>query len=178
MYDSLSPLLTDYLNLCKTSPVLHDFLFRFVLIADSIIMSTQRTPSQFSACMIGVHDKGSQNNAVNSAYKAEAKEVANYLTGVHHARKLPAMQLNYAETVGKLSRLQNSKPLTVEPPATATATQHRSKDSAMQVLNQTEYLSKMKADLSREVNVNNRKKNYNFSMGQTSNVSQVSFEYT
>ena len=136
----------------------------------------QKQPSPFSACMIGVHDNTHKNDSVKQAYKEEAKQVASYLTGVHHARKLPAMQLNYSDTINKLSKLQATKPVEVAPVTPAEPPRH-SKDHAYQVVKQEAYMNKLKTDLYQEVKINDRKRNYNFAVGQTASIKGV-FEGT
>lgn len=134
-------------------------------------MSGRKT-SQFSATMIGVHDQANKNDWAKQAYKEEGRQVAAYLTGVHHARKLPAMQLNYAETVNKLSKLQVEKPITRAPPAQAAPERH-SANHAQVVVKQEAYLNKMRADIKSENFINDRKRRYNFSQGQTASIRDV-----
>lgn len=133
--------------------------------------------SEFSATMIGIH--GNTNNKddfAKKAYKEEANSIASYLTGVHHARKLPAMQLNYPDTVNKLSKNQAHIPVVVQPPAAADPPRH-SKNHASEVLKQDQFLNKMKTDMKNEIFINDRKRRYNFSLGQKASVKQV-FEGT
>jgi hypothetical protein len=133
---------------------------------------SKRAPSEFSATMIGVHDTSNKNDWSKQAYRQEAKQVASYLTGVHHARKLPAMQLNYSETVNKLSKLQVEKPITRAPPPQKEPERH-SKNHGEVVLKQEAYLNKMRNDIKQETFVNDRKRRYNFSQGQTASIRDV-----
>lgn len=133
---------------------------------------SKKAPSEFSATMIGVHDKANKNDWAQKAYKAEAQQVATYLTGVHHARKLPAMQLNYAETVGKLSHMQTGKPVTRAPPE-AKALERHSKNHGQVVVKQKEYLNQMNNGIKNENFINDRKRRYNFSQGQTASIKDV-----
>jgi len=133
---------------------------------------SKKAPSEFSATMIGVHDRANSNSWAKQAYKEEGKQVASYLTGVHHARKLPAMQLNYSETVNKLSKLQVDKPITRAPPAQKEPERH-SKNHAQVVVKQDAYLNKMRNDIKSETFINDRKRRYNFSQGQTASIRDV-----
>ena len=131
-----------------------------------------KSPSQFSATMIGVHDLANKNDWAKQAYREEANQVASYLTGVHHARKLPAMQLNYSDTVNKLSKLQCDKPVVVAPPVSKEPPRHSANHSQV-VVKQKEYMNRMTDDLNKESNINLRKRRYNFSQGATSSVKGV-----
>ena len=139
-------------------------------------MATKKKTSEFSATMIGVHENVNKNDNQTKLYRTEAKQVSNFLTSVHHARKLPAMQLNYSETVHKLSKNQGNVSLVVDPPAAAVPTKH-SKDHKQQLVKEDQFYNKMRQDINKETYINDRKSRYNFAMGQKAQIKQI-FEGT
>lgn len=139
-------------------------------------MAGKTKTSEFSATMIGVHDKANKNDNQTKLYREEAKEISKYLTSVHHARKLPAMQLNYSETVNKLSKIQGNVPLAVAPPAAAAPVRH-SRDHKQHLMKEEQFYNNMRQDIKKETYINDRKARYNFAMGQKAQIKEI-FEGT
>jgi hypothetical protein len=80
--------------------------------------------STLSATMIGIQNNNAKGDPAAAAYKKEAKNVSEFLTGIHHSRKLPSMQINYSETVKKLSKCQSKVSVALEPPKPAEPAKH------------------------------------------------------
>ena len=73
--------------------------------------------------------------------------------GVHHSRKLPHQQVNYSETVHKLSKLQESVPVYLK--------REDAEPTDKKVLKYKEYHEQMNETVRREKDLNERKRLYN-----------------
>ena len=73
--------------------------------------------SPWAATEIGHSASGNDFSYAKNHFRQEAQEIGTYLTGIHHARKLGHMQVNYGETVSKMSKAQESVALTLKAPA-------------------------------------------------------------
>jgi hypothetical protein len=111
----------------------------------------------------------------------EAKEVSNMLNGVHHTRKLSHLQINYPETVQRLSQLQTDRTMSLSSsqanlfPSQTLSTTLDPKDRVKE-FKQTklhEYQAAMKSHLVEERLINFRKKEYYREMGRKAVVNQV-----
>ncbi len=115
----------------------------------------------------------------------EAQEISALLNGVHHARKLSHLQVNYPDTVERLSNLQAARTQSLAfstsqtnlfPPQTS-ASSLNPKDQVRE-FKQTrlrEYQDAMKNHLIEERFINFRKKEYYREMGRKAVVNQVIF---
>ena len=86
-------------------------------------------------------------------FKAEAQEVFKLVQGVHHSRKLPHQQVNYSETVHKLSKLQESVPVYLKREDTEIPDK--------KVVKYQEYHEQMNESIRKEKDLNERKRLYN-----------------
>jgi len=140
--------------------------------------------SPFSATEIG-HNTGGSLNAgrqfMRQHFRDEAVQVSQYLTGIHHARKLGHMQVNYADTVDKMSALQSMKPTaTAHVPQTdhpavgggggggghGGSSKPQSKNTQADQLQYTQLVSQMNAQVAAEQSLNHRKRLHNREVGR------------
>jgi hypothetical protein len=109
----------------------------------------------------------------------EAYEVDHYLRGIHHSRKISHMQVNYPETVHRLSKLQLDRTLN---PATINykrpATQHVARVTEMKVQKLKDFENNMKEYINKERFMNIRKKEYNREVGRKAVANQVNIVYS
>jgi hypothetical protein len=127
------------------------------------------TKSQWSATMIGIHDDKNKtaHNSPASIYKRESKEVLGFLEGVHHSRKISHQQVNYADTVQKLSRMQSSVP---------TYTQNitsKPQENAVVSMKYKEFNDNMNGTTRTEQDLNYRKRLYHREVGRVSAVDGI-----
>lgn len=128
------------------------------------------TKSPFSATMIGIHDNNKSTNSPSSpaqVYKKESKEVLSFLEGVHHSRKISHQQVNYADTVQKLSRMQSSVP---------TYTQNivnKPQENIVHSMKYKEFNDKMNGNTRTEQDLNYRKRLYHREIGRVSAVDGI-----
>lgn len=67
---------------------------------------TQSRPvSEFSAVNIGLKPPSKEAASMQAQFRAEAQNVTHFLQGIHHSQKLGHPQVNYSETVSKLSKI-------------------------------------------------------------------------
>ncbi len=135
-----------------------------------------KTVSPFSATMIG----SSSNNSFQDArvkFREEAKEITQYIQGVHHSRKNPYSQVFYSGTVEKLSKFQGTVPVSVAPEAPKAAPAHLSRDSAARAMNEQQFRESMKQSIVEETFINRRKKLYNREVGRKAVINEVSRRY-
>ena len=86
-------------------------------------------------------------------FKAEAQEIFKLVQGVHHSRKLPHQQVNYSETVHKLSKLQESVPVYLK--------REDAESTDKKVLKYKEYHEQMNDTIRKEKDFNEKKRLYN-----------------
>ena len=125
--------------------------------------------------MIGVRDEAS--NPAKDIFRAEAKEVASYIRNIHHSRKISHIQVNYPETVEKLSKLQQIRDESVLHGTNVRREMPRSASQEL-VKQQKEYKLKdfeenMKSYIQSERFINIRKKEFNRETGRKAVVNQV-----
>ncbi len=113
-------------------------------------------------------------------YLQEAREIADLMNGVHHARKISHLQVNYPDTITKLSTLQLERTLGHSSTAAllpAYTTKPPSDKERVQQFKQTklkDYQEAMKEHIIHEKFINFRKKEYNREMGRKAVVNGVS----
>ncbi len=112
----------------------------------------------------------------------EAKEISNMLNGVHHSRKLSHLQVNYPDTVERLSALQatrmnaslsSSQASLFPSPGTVTLLDPKDRVREFKQTKLREYQDAMKTHLIEERLINFRKKEYYREMGRKAVVNQV-----
>ena len=116
--------------------------------------------------MIGVHDQA--NSRPKEIFKQEAKAVANFLEGVHHSRKISHQQVNYSDTVGKLSKMQSDHPVYLQ-------SQNLNTNAAtMAATHKLDSFVKERSAYSlNERDTNERKRLYNREVGRVSMVTKI-----
>jgi hypothetical protein len=130
-----------------------------------------RPVSQWSAVNIGLQKPSYESDSVKAQFREEAQAVTKYLKGVHHSQKQSHAQVNYSETVTKLSKLaKDSIPYVKEPrPPKIHSSSH-----AMVVSRQNETIESMKKNAFLEHDLNSRKRAYNRQVGRVAIVNSVS----
>jgi hypothetical protein len=98
-------------------------------------------------------------------FRNEAQEIFKLVQGVHHSRKLPHQQVNYGETVAKLSKMQQSVPVYL---ARTDMEQPNHK-----TLKYKEYHEQMNDTIRKEKELNEKKRLYNREVGRTAVVGKV-----
>ena len=78
-------------------------------------MSGRKPVSQFSATEIGQGGGGDPFEFQRKHFREEAGRVSEYLQGVHPARKIGHMQVNYSDTVNRMSKMQAEVPTALQP---------------------------------------------------------------
>lgn len=130
-----------------------------------------RPVSQFSAANIGLQKPSRETNSVREQFKEEAQRVSKYLEGVHHSQKQSHAQVNYSETVSKLSRLdQEPQPYVRRPPEPKTY----SSSHNMMLRLQSDTAAEMNRNAYVEHDLNQRKRAYNREVGRVAVVNSVS----
>ena len=106
-------------------------------------------------------------------FEKEAKEVSEYLRGVHHSRKIGHQQVNYSDTVAKLGKFQADVPV-------YTPKQEESQLSTTQGFGNTaagfklkEYNDKMSGYICQEKDMNDRKRIFNRETGRKAVVNEI-----
>lgn len=111
----------------------------------------------------------------------EAREIQDLMNGVHHARKISHLQVNYPDTITKLSSIQSEKTLSLNSSSSALLSTYTTKPATdkdkVQQFKQTklkEYQDAMTDHIVHERFINFRKKEYNREMGRKAVANQVS----
>ena len=140
--------------------------------------------SPFAATEIG-HNTGGTLNAgrqfMRQHFKEEAGQVTQYLQGIHHARKIGHMQVNYGDTVEKMSASQASKGPTSHVPQTEPGTasipgghsKPQSKNTAADQLAYSQLVSQMNQQVQSEQSLNHRKRLHNREVGRKALIHDV-----
>lgn len=130
--------------------------------------------SPFAATEIGHGNNSGASNLtfMKQHFKQEAGQVTEYLQGIHHARKIGHMQVNYSETVDRMSKAQAAKPV-VLPSREQPAGKLTSKQTAADQMQYTELMSTMNANVSKEQNLNFRKRLHNREVGRKAIINDV-----
>lgn len=107
---------------------------------------------------------------------AEAQQVSGYLKGIHHSRKISHLQVNYPETVEKLSKLQDMRAQTAHystksilPRSASQEIVYQRKQFRLKDFEQT-----MNGHVKQEKFINFRKKEFNRETGRKAVANQVS----
>ena len=130
-----------------------------------------RAVSQFSAANIGLQKPSRESNSVKEQFREEAQRVTKYLEGVHHSQKQSHAQVNYSETVSKLSKIDHEPQPYVRrlPPAETFSSTHNmvvaKRDDTIEAMNRNAHL---------EHDLNQRKRAYNREVGRVAIVNSVS----
>ena len=138
-------------------------------------MSTQpgRKPvSQFSATEIGQGGGGDPFAFQKKHFREEAGRVSQFLQGVHPARKIGHMQVNYAESVNKLSKMQQEVAVVLKPQP-ASQTKMMSTNSAADSLKMSQVMDQMGKDVASERSRNYLKRTHNREVGRKAIVDEV-----
>lgn len=153
--------------------------------------------SPFSATMIGLHDGVNTNHAAKfvfsicisrteetdlspvclyfyrEIFRNEAKEVTTHLQGIHHARKIGHMQVNYSDTVNKLSKFQQNVPVEMNTQGVSTQMRTSRPLSDQSNMKLSEYNKQMSTYIAVERDINERKREFNREAGRKAEVSTV-----
>lgn len=132
-----------------------------------------KTPSPFSATMIGAHTDTSKEALVRKHFREEAQQVSNHLQGVHHTRKLAYMQVDYSDTVQKLGKSQEHVPLTLSTARPEVVSKPTSTNTSNDQIREREHMNSMKEALVHERFINERKRLYNREVGRVAIVNEV-----
>ena len=152
--------------------------------------------SPFSATEIGQNNSTGYGPLIRSHFREESKVVCEQLQGIHYARKLGFMQVNYSDTVNKMSDFQKIKPVTLD--GTLTTTSHSNTNSLNSTMTNThghkqdntngigynnfsmnksmkmrEYEAQMAKNVSEESQLNYRKRLYNREVGRKAAVNEI-----
>lgn len=106
-------------------------------------------------------------------YKEEAADVTNYLKGVHHSRKISHMQVNYSDTVTKLSKMQETVPVYLQKDAKPQERNFFPHMSDQRKMTISEYQKTMGEVIKVEKDINERKRLYNREVGRKAIVNEV-----
>jgi len=129
--------------------------------------------SPFAATEIGHSGTGGNDfSYAKKHFRQEAQEVGSYLTGIHHARKIGHMQVNYGETVAKMSKAQESVALTLKPPQKP-ATRVQSKQTAADQQNYSQLMSSMNSTVKQEQGDNYLRRLHNREVGRKAVINDV-----
>jgi hypothetical protein len=104
------------------------------------------------------------------AFTREAKEISTFLEGNHHSRKIAHQQVNYSDTVAKLSKMQTQTPVYLQ------NTDNRHQESN-QTTKMSDYQQKMSDNIRVERDLNERKRLYNREVGRKAVVNEVCIQY-
>jgi hypothetical protein len=140
----------------------------------------QRKVSPFAATEIGLNTGGVLNESrsfMKQHFREEAHQVTHYLKGVHHARKIGHMQVNYSETVEKMSKGQTLKD-TVLPSYQSNShggqsEKPQSKNSATDQMKYHEFMQTMNACVAKEQELNHLKRMHNREVGRKAVLREV-----
>jgi len=136
-----------------------------------------RQISEFAVTQIGSNPPIGNGKRINQQFKEEAQDVTSFLQGVHHSRKIAHQQVNYADTVSKLSKIQATVPvvLTKTDPAhiTETNTKPMSKTTEIMTNNIKQYEETMSNRINEEHHWNYRKRLYNREVGRKAIVNEI-----
>lgn len=102
-------------------------------------------------------------------FAQEAREVSQFLQGIHHSRKISHQQVNYSETVTKLSKMQQNVP--VQAPVVESRSHEATQ--APPSLRLQEYQARMSENIRAEREINERKRLYNREVGRKAVVNTV-----
>ena len=105
-------------------------------------------------------------------FQKEAKEVGEYLTGIHHARKLGHMQVNYGDTVDKMSKAQMEVPLTLTQPPGPKA-KVESKNTAADQMKYSQLIDTMNENVRQEQSDNYLRRLHNREVGRKAIINDV-----
>eukprot|EP01038_Epipyxis_sp_PR26KG_P007000 gene7000-9565_t len=129
--------------------------------------------SPWSATMIGWNGPSNNNSKQKDVFVNESKDIIDYVKGVHHARKLSHMQVNYGETVKKLSNFQAEVPVQISNNSSTIKSTIQGTLNNNSALKLEQYHSKMNDDIKREKDINERKRMYNKEVGRVAVVNQI-----
>ena len=136
---------------------------------------SQRLVSEFSAVNIGLKPPNLAQQSLRLQFQEEARKVTDYLQGVHHTSKLGHPQVNYSETVNKLSKI-NRETLEYEPritmPRPAPQPRYGSAHETLMANNQ-ERTKNMNEYVKAESKWNQRKRAYNKEVGRVAVVNKI-----
>lgn len=111
----------------------------------------------------------------------EAREITAYIKDIHHSRKISHQQVNYPETVQKLSNILSEKSFQsfssgnqLNQPMARTETDfHKSMNLEARTMKLKEHQQKMIDHMKAERHINERKRLYNREIGRKAVVNQV-----
>jgi len=150
-----------------------------VLVIDSLATMAEGAPtwntstSQFSAVNIGLTNGNDRHRDARRYFKEESMQVTEHLKGVHHARKLPDMQVQYSSTVDKMSKYQGEKPTYLQKKPEELkpgAVWHHGADSHMKY---AQFQESMNSTVHRESDLNERKRRFNKEVGRKAAVDGI-----
>lgn len=119
--------------------------------------------SPYSPAQIG-NQVPSNILATRQQFQRESKIVLDYLKDSHHARKLSHMQVNYPSTVSNLGRLSGRESARTEPQVRRA----ESKYHDLETIRYKEFVNTLQANISREFEINQKKRAFNRSVGTKS----------
>lgn len=166
------------------------------MVIHARLVLTMKKRSPFSATEIGLNPPIGNGELIRSHFREESKGIIQHLTGVHHARKLGHMQVNYADTVSKLSEMQVRKPVTlsgtmnnsnnhtstVQTASAVPSSSHNNNGSyngsynntsMNKIMKMNEFNDTMKANIASEHQLNARKRLYNREVGRKAVVTDI-----
>eukprot|EP01040_Poterioochromonas_malhamensis_P002152 gene2152-2293_t len=139
----------------------------------------KKSVSSLSATMIGAHEEYS--NPGREIFIQEAREITAYIKDIHHSRKISHQQVNYPETVQKLSNILSEKSFQsfssgnqLNQPMARTETDfHKSMNLEARTMKLKEHQQKMIDHMKTERHINERKRLYNREIGRKAVVNQI-----
>jgi len=137
-------------------------------------MATWNTnTSTLSAVNIGLTNTNDRHAELRRYFKEEAGKVTDHMKGVHYARKLPDMQVQYGSTVEKLSKIAAEKPVYQQREATDDGPMdpwHHGESSKMKYKDFQQTMSQV---AHKEHDFNERRLRYNKEMGRKATVDGI-----
>ena len=112
----------------------------------------------------------------------EAREITSYIKDIHHSRKISHQQVNYPDTVQKLSAIMSQKTLLPSRPESSHFTHslnstasdvHKSMNIETKSIKLKEHQQKLTGYMQSERYINERKRLYNREVGRKAVVNQV-----
>lgn len=130
--------------------------------------------STLSAVNIGLTNSNDRHGEIRKYFKEEGRKVSEVMEQVHFARKLPFMQVQYGETVSKMSKFVAERPTyTQKLEADAgepEAPWHHGDASKMRY---KEFQESMSSVAHNEHDLNSRRLRYNKEMGRKASVDKI-----
>lgn len=132
-----------------------------------------RPVSVYSATMIGYQEPNPHHQLLKHQYKDEHKVVSTFIKDIHHSRKLSHMQVNYGNTVDKLSHELKNDTRTLYLTKLKTDYQRPTLKNNKNIHKEKDFMNNMKEHIKKETFINERKRLYNDAQSRKSLAHEV-----